>query len=705
MIQAQALCDSRKFEQGSAILSLAQVSIPKAERVLQSELEFARGECAFSTDSLRARQHYLAAAELAHGYDAQLEAKARGDAGFVLMQRRRFDEAIQDFSAALAVADSPLLRQRLLGDMGECYQLLGDFRAAEPWLKQAEAIAENIKDARNDRAKWLIDLGGQNYSQIEYVKAKANYLQALSIADELNDTDLKARCLDDLAQLALGTGDRNDAQGAIKRFEALYPQGDQYLNLMLNKATLAKFDNDLKQSQSLLQKILTTASPNPQIRWRAESDLASIYVAEGKFKEAEQSFQQAVSAVEQAFSGVTGDRARISFFDYEPFYDQYVRFLIMRNRPLDALNIAERGRSRTLADSLKLDAGKQGLDLPRIQAYLRPRRQVVLAYWLEWNSESYLWVITDSQFKLLRLPSENEIVREIDAYNHDILDRNAEDSEQGKKLYDMLVAPAQQFLRRGSNVIIVPHRRLYKLNFETLISQQGKPHYWIEDACIQNVSFLAALENPRRLHTRYSKQMLLIGAPVQASKEFPGLAHAPEELEKVSAHFAQKKETVLAGKDATPAAYQSSDPSDFRFFHFVTHGTANDLNPLDSAIILSPSGEGYKLYARDIINTKIHPELVMISTCYGAGTRQYSGEGLVGLAWAFMRAGAHQVIAALWEVDDEANAQLMDHFYDELTRTDNPAEALHAAKLAMLHSKSFRRRPYYWASLQLYTGP
>ena len=130
--------------------------------------------------------------------------------------------------------------------------------------------------------------------------------------------------------------------------------------------------------------------------------------------------------------------------------------------------------------------------------------------------------------------------------------------------------------------------------------------------CIQNASFLAALEEHPHTQRRYSKDLLLMGAPVEASKDFPGLTHAPEEIEKVAAHFPRSKETVIDGAAATPAAYESSDPSEYRFLHFVTHGTASDTNPLDSAIILSPSGGGYKLYARDIIKTPIHPELVTI---------------------------------------------------------------------------------------------
>jgi CHAT domain-containing protein len=96
--------------------------------------------------------------------------------------------------------------------------------------------------------------------------------------------------------------------------------------------------------------------------------------------------------------------------------------------------------------------------------------------------------------------------------------------------------------------------------------------------------------------------------------------------------------------------------------------------------------------------------LVTISSWYSAGTRAYSGEGLVGLSWAFLGAGAHNVIAALWEANDVSTAQLMDKFYDELSRGDSPDRALRSAKLSLLHSRSPFRKPYYWAPFQLYAG-
>jgi CHAT domain-containing protein len=76
----------------------------------------------------------------------------------------------------------------------------------------------------------------------------------------------------------------------------------------------------------------------------------------------------------------------------------------------------------------------------------------------------------------------------------------------------------------------------------------------------------------------------------------------------------------------------------------------------------------------------------------------------VGLAWAFLRAGAHHVIAALWQADDAATPLLMDRLYSELEAGRPPDEALRTAKLALIHSAAVFRKPLYWGAFQLYAG-
>jgi CHAT domain-containing protein len=175
----------------------------------------------------------------------------------------------------------------------------------------------------------------------------------------------------------------------------------------------------------------------------------------------------------------------------------------------------------------------------------------------------------------------------------------------------------------------------------------------------------------------------------------------------VRQHFQPDSQIVLAQGEAIPAAYAASSPGNFRYIHFAAHGTASRLSPLDSAVVLSPppkEPEDFKLYARDIVQHPLNATLVTVSACYGSGVRTYAGEGLVGLAWAFLRAGAHNVIAALWQVADAASPLLMDRFYSELQAGKAPDEALRAAKLSLIHSSSVYRKPLFWGAFQLYAG-
>jgi CHAT domain-containing protein len=137
--------------------------------------------------------------------------------------------------------------------------------------------------------------------------------------------------------------------------------------------------------------------------------------------------------------------------------------------------------------------------------------------------------------------------------------------------------------------------------------------------------------------------------------------------------------------------------------HFATHAVANRESPLDSAIVLSGPPDSRKLYAREILQYPITADLVTLSACQTAGSRTYYGEGLTGFSWAFLSAGARNVVAGLWDVDDRATASLMQNFYDELSHDQSPVSALRKAKLGLLAQKSALRKPRYWAAFETFT--
>ena len=119
-------------------------------------------------------------------------------------------------------------------------------------------------------------------------------------------------------------------------------------------------------------------------------------------------------------------------------------------------------------------------------------------------------------------------------------------------------------------------------------------------------------------------------------------------------------------------------------------------------MILASGKNGYRLSGSDIVHSPLSAELVTISSCNGAGSRSYTGEGPVGLAWAFLGAGAHRVVAAQWQVDDRIAPAMMDDMYGAIARGAEPAEALRAAKLNLVHSHDARNQPVYWAPFVLY---
>jgi len=159
--------------------------------------------------------------------------------------------------------------------------------------------------------------------------------------------------------------------------------------------------------------------------------------------------------------------------------------------------------------------------------------------------------------------------------------------------------------------------------------------------------------------------------------------------------FKASRATVMAGALAG-----------HRVVHFATHGFFDAGSPALSGLVLSlvnERGEPQDGFLRlnDIYNMRLDADLVVLSACRTALGKEIKGEGLVGLARAFMYAGAPRVVASLWQVSDFATAELMKKFYrGVLTEGLRPAAALRAAQLEMSRDPRWKA-PYYWAGFVL----
>jgi CHAT domain-containing protein len=454
------------------------------------------------------------------------------------------------------------------------------------------------------------------------------------------------------------------------------------------------------------------------LKWDAQHSLARLYEDQNQPPQSDGEYRAALSTFESARATVQREDFQLSFLtNAARIYDDYVHFLAQQGKSDEALRWADYSRARTLAEGLGLlsknsDSAQRSVAVqpPTLDArsISRQARSTLLFYWLG-EKQSYLWAVTPQKTSLFPLPPGADIDSLVQRYRKSVVGpQDALESENGRALYRTLIAPAKALLGNNARVIIIPDGSLNNLNFETLVVTDPQPHFWIEDAEVANASSLRVLAASFARHTVREKKhrLLLIGDSVAPSKDYPELPRAGAQMASVAKHFPAIQKQLYQREKATPSAYLASNPEKFSHIHFVAHGTASRLSPLDSAIVLSKGtaeSDSFKLYARDIVQHRLHADLVTISACYSAGERAYSGEGLVGLAWAFLRAGAHNVIAGLWEVTDASTEQLIDRFYDELDKGASPDGALRAAKLSLLHGSPFHN-PFYWAPFQLYTG-
>ena len=89
----------------------------------------------------------------------------------------------------------------------------------------------------------------------------------------------------------------------------------------------------------------------------------------------------------------------------------------------------------------------------------------------------------------------------------------------------------------------------------------------------------------------------------------------------------------------------------------------------------------------------------MLSACETGYGKLIHGEGVMSLSRAFAYAGCPGLVMSLWEVSDQATAELMVKFYQHLKDDKDVDEALRLAKLEFLENTNHPNfaHPYLWA--------
>jgi CHAT domain-containing protein len=648
--------------------------------------------------------------------DRFLEATALLNLGWSELQQERFDEALDWSDQAYRLStsiDAGYIAQAALGNSGWAYYRLGESEKALGLLLEAKKRANEIGAVTNEVA-WLTNLGYVFLDAGDYGKAEQSYQDALAVAQKISSKEDVLNALMSLALVSEHTGKLQQARSYAEQAIAMVPADGNPLDVlypMLVKGHVAARMHDTEQAEKTFREIEQDPKSHAFLKWEAEHSLAQLYEDETKPDSADREYRAALTTFEIARSSLQHEESSLPFpANASGIYDDYIHFLVGQGKPAEALEVADYDRGQTLAEGLGfLQKGTSFKpDPPRAQATARKARGTILFYWLG-EKQSYLWAITPQKTSVFPLPAKSEIEPVVLRYRKALSEQQeflpGTDAD-GRALYRTLVAPAASLLTKDAQVFIIPDGSLNTLNFETLLTPDASPRYWIEDVTIADANSLRLLAASRAVN-KHAGNLLLLGDAVAPNPDYPELRKAAAEMEIVEKRFPPAQQQTFSRERATPTAYLASQPEQFSYIHFVAHGTASRVSPLDSAIVLSRASsadDSFKLYARDIIHHPLRAELVTISTCYGAGARAYSGEGLVGLSWAFLRAGAHNVIGALWEVSDVSTPRLMDELYGALKKGDSPEAALRAAKLSLLRSGGVFSKPFYWAPFQLYTG-
>jgi CHAT domain-containing protein len=654
-----------------------------------------------------ARDKFRHVLDYATRNDKYLEMLATANTGYWFLQSFHYDLAIPWFEKTLALAqtlNAALTQGRAMGNLGSCYFRLGDWDKAIGYFEKAEASFA-AAGQRQGRQIWLGNIGNIYLYRRDYARAGAIYQKALAIARDLGDEPWMATWLNNLAMTSIETGDFESAERYNNEAWALKKKlknSAAEIYSIQNAARIAAARSDLTRARSLFESVIRSESEDPTPLLEAHVGLARLrQKTNDPLVTAE--FHATDDFIARQSSRLLKDEYKLSYFArLIDFYQEYVEFLMARGKPEAALEVAESSRARVLSGRLRRESQKTAAGFQKIA---RAHQSVLLSYWLAPKS-SYLWVVTPSHTFSCRLPPEAEIRGLVERYQaviQNLRDPLKVDAPAGRKLYETLIAPANRLLGNSKRVILTADGPLFSLNFETIPVMGPRPHYWIEDVVLSLTPSLRLLSLSKDDTDLGHRSLLLIGNPVSSSEQYPPLQFAGQEIAEIDKGLPAFRKVILSGPEAHADAYSQSGAGRFTFIHFVAHAVANSQDPLNSAVILSPHGSGDRLFAKEILNTQLRAKLVTISACRSAGAKIYAGEGLVGFSWVFLRAGARNVIAGLWDVTDRSTARMMAHLYPELARGVSPAEALRTAKLDLMQSSPIDQKPYYWGPFEIFT--
>ncbi|MCB1914558.1 MAG: CHAT domain-containing protein [Rhodocyclaceae bacterium] len=502
-----------------------------------------------------------------------------------------------------------------------------------------------------------------------------------------------------------------------------------------------------------LDKLLAApaAPANGEIFWLMLYDRGRIAAHDGDTAAAIRYFRQAIEVIELQRSSINTEAAKIGFVgDKQAVYAELIEMLLASGRNNTAFDYMERSKARALVDMLaakndfivtgprsgearetfaRLEeamlerrlqvpvsgdatrgAGNQ-MSLEEIRARLaviapdlaslisvaslttsdveaRLNEEEAVLEFYGHGGKLYAALLDRGQVTVTEIRSDG-LADDVRAFRKAIDERTDDVERRARTLFDRLIRPVKGLDATG-NLLVVPHGILHYVSFGAL--HDGRD-YWLARRSLRflpSASVVGFLDTPRQ--AKAPSHLLAFGNPDLGDRRFD-LPSAQREVEAISAMVPDSR--ALVRRQASETEFKKS-ASAYRYLHIASHGEYNADNALQSRLLLAKDQDNDgSLTTDELYNLQLDADMVTLSACEtGLGT-VLSGDDVVGLTRGFLYAGASNIVASLWQVDDDATTLLMQHFY---RRLDGGEPKRHALRHAQLATRAKYPHPFFWAA-------
>ena len=671
-----------------------------------------------------------------------------GNLGCVDIRLGEYQRAIEYINKTLIIAEEVGDRAGqgyCYGNLGHIYSILGEHQRAVEYKNKHLIIVKKGGD-RAEEGRAYASLGATYHSLDELKQAMECYNKHLSIAKEVGDRQAKATAYLSIGELHCSLGDVPRAMEYYKQSlsnaeeigdrlgqgRAYCRLGKCYRNLHDLKEAIECYKQHLRISEEIGDRIAEAC---------ARTSLGLCFLESHSLNEALEHFRCSVKIYDTIrANSISEDQLKINFFTgHRCAYTHLWQVLVMLQRNDEALYAAERGRAQALLDALKVTYGLTSLSPRSIESEEEvrniSRKTTVLTVFLALELKTVnIWVLGKEDnpiFRRLKLQAigkehkdsfsflldfvlgcigagrgircENRSMDKLNTTTSTTRDEHqtSEPSQAStdllQPLYDVLIGPIEDLLD-GDELIVVPDGALSKAPWAALS----------ETLRIRTVPSLTSLklitDSPSGHHSKSGA--LLVGDPCLekvtnkwGNPIYEQLKYAKMEVEMIGEILESQP---LTGEDATKEAVLQRIGS-VALVHIAAHGRKETgeivLAPDPRRESKPPTEEDCIMKMSDIQAVKLRASLVVLSCCH-SGQGKVSSEGVVGMARAFLFAGARSVLSTLWAIDDEATMMFMKSFYQQLGSGESASVALQRAMKCLRDSHDYSA-PKYWAPFVL----